>query len=581
MKNILTLLLKMNKVSVFRLMSMLLTTGLLSVSCTENPFGATSNTDVATEVEATSTDNIHVAFAGGGWRAHTAHTGWTMSLLENNGNKLDNVFKHVKSIGSNSGGSWFSTMLMYSPKFVTDIETIALANWGDTKNGGWLGGQQNIFDAATLCTNHTEGPPFALCVFKDYGNATEWDKIVKNIVYSDYPLHSTITLSSPRQNWATNKSLLLAGTLLTNNVVLNEDPNTLGYYYAYYQACLSPPGAKVTLDGAKGGSCTNGANPDVSPVTFSSVPASSGMTAPPFLPAAGTSTGKLVFNVGYANNFSGSKTFNPSIYNPLSSKGVSVRTAAAASSAALGFEASKNLNVIGSWGKTYDASDFALNFSLAGPNVQFADTDKKDLKYLADNKIIRIADGGAADNSGIAQLIPFLQQNNKDTDFNIVAFDNVQVPPFLPGVGGVEAGGDIALLFGYGLCGGDNLCLSGCSISCIHVPELQIFESDSLDTPATWSFQNTPNNYTNTPKLIYTKYKVKTKQNTSFGVTAGSTGTLHVFTCYYPDASTMPENYTIDGDFKAYQEMMQFINTGLKANNNEGLNYLETAMGLK
>ncbi|MEP0264724.1 hypothetical protein [Dokdonia sp.] len=587
MKNSLIVLCNPLLTSKLRNLCMLFAVVLLCIGCDEltSKSASEESPEEITEVEASSpTDKIHVAFAGGGWRAHTAHTAWTMSLLENNGNKLENAFKNVNTISSNSGGSWFSTMLMYSPKFVTDIEKPrAIDTWKNTtSDGGWLGGQQNIFDGATLCTEHSEGPAFAPCVFKAYGDATEWDRIVKKIVYKDYPLNDTLTLNSSRQKWATNKSLLLAGSMLTNNVVLNEDPSTYGDYYGYYQACLSPLDPKsVTVNGEHGGSCSYGANPDVTPVIFSSIPSSSNMIAPPFLPAAGAHSKGLVFNVGYSNNFSSSDIHIKSISNPLSSNNLSVRIAASASSAALGFEASKNLNVFGTWGKTYDAEDLALNFSLVNPDVEFIGTDNKTIKELADNKMVRIADGGAVDNSGIAQLIPFLQKNKQKNGFNIVAFDNVQEQPFLPGVDKVEAGGDIALLFGYGLCEGNKLCLASCSISCVHVPEIQIFEASALGTPATWSFQNTPNKYTNTPKLIYTKYTVTTTANASFDITPGLTGTLHVFTCYYPSAGTQPQNYTTDGDFKAYNNMMHFINDGLKANSNEGLTHLEKAMGLK
>jgi hypothetical protein len=81
--------------------------------------------------------------------------------------------------------------------------------------------------------------------------------------------------------------------------------------------------------------------------------------------------------------------------------------------------------------------------------------------------------------------------------------------------------------------------------------------------------------------LIYTKYTVTTTANPSFDVTPGLTGTLHVFTCYYPDATTEPQNGKTQGSFKAYNDMMHFINNGLKANSNEGLTHLENAMGLK
>lgn len=554
------------------------------ISCDQLTTKATSkeNPEEITEVETSSTDNIHVAFAGGGWRAHTAHTAWTMSLLGNNGNKLDTVFEHVESIGSNSGGSWFSTMLMYSPKFVTDIEKPgALDTWGNTSSdGGWLGGQQKLFDAAnsTIYECHKlSGDAFAACVFKYYGNATEWDKIVENIVFKDYPLNSQ-TLNSPHQKWAINKPLLLAGSLLTNNVVLNRSYDGIidrTYYENYYQMCLS---SKVELNGKDGGKCQgNPTSADVTPVTFSSTPTSSGMTAPPFLSASSSE-----FNIGYSQTLSDPKKETKSIKKSLTTDDIPVVIAAATSSAALGFAASKNIS--GDWYESYVAEDLALNFSLLNPSVQYTGVDGKPFDYLVKNHIVRIADGGAADNSGVAQLIPFLQQNEKASDFNIVAFDNVQGPPFLTGVNGAQAGSDIALLFGKGLCIDNKFCSGfNCDGVCITVPELQIFEETSLNSPVTWSYpsKNEPIKYKNTPKLIYTKYKVTTTANSNFGIKAGSTGYLHAFTCYYPDAATIPQDNTIDGSFKAYNNMMHFINNGLKANNNEGLTYLEKAMGIK
>lgn len=597
MKKLVTVLLKTPVVSKGRNLCMVFAMILLCISCDELTSKSTSkeNPEEITEVEASSpTDNIHVAFAGGGWRAHTAHTGWTFALLNNNGNKLDNVFKNVNTISSNSGGSWFSTMLMYSPQFVTDIETPGAINtWGSiTGNGGWLGVQQNRFNRATFgldlasCLD-LSGDAYVACVFKYYGALTEWDKLVQKVVYYNYSLQQQ-TLSSPRQKWATDKSLLLAATMLTNNVVLSENRKHDWDYkhYEYYQACLSTSGP-VVLNGNDGGSCTGGITPDAIPVTFSSMPNSPNlnMTAPPFLPATGTGSKKLAFNIGYSRTVSGVNPLYKSIQNPLINDSVQVIKAAAASSAALGFAASKNVSK--SWLESYISEDLALNFSLVNSKVQFTGTEGKDLEELANGIVVRIADGGAADNSGVAQLVTFLQQNDQDSGFNIVAFDNVQAPPFHTGAGQefAETGNDIATLFGYGRCEGNKFCSgSNCSGTCAIVPDLHVFDPKTIETPVTWRYppkKNNPSKYMNTPKLIYTKYTVTTVANPSFGITEGSTGTLHAFTCYYPDASTVPENNTKNGSFIAYGEMIQFINDGLKANGNEGLIHLETAMGLK
>ncbi|WP_299767271.1 hypothetical protein [uncultured Dokdonia sp.] len=565
----------------FRNLILLFATLLLSISCDKIISTASPDEDTAkgTAVETSSSDNIHVAFAGGGWRAHTGHTAWTMSLLETNGNKLDNVFQHVESIGSNSGGSWFSTMLIYSPKFVTNIETIALKNWGDTMNGGWLGGQQNLFNDISHCSS-ASGEAYSACVISYYsGIHLEWNEVVKSLVFKDYFLNGK-TLNGSRQSWANDKSLFLASTMLTNNVVLNAAGGVSGRgYNQFYQACYN---STANTHGKNGGSCSSGVVPDVTPVIFSSSAQStnSNLTMPPFFPEAGAST---QFNIAYSQQTDNNpNTGNASIANPINNDQVEVLHAAAASSAAVGFAASENAS--GGWDFSYAADNSALNFSLKNGIATYdVAQDGTSISDLASSISVSFADGGAVDNSGVAQIVNFLQANGDDTDFHIVAFDNVQSPPFHIGAGPTlaEAGNDIASLFGYGLCEGNTFCSGfNCGGTCVAVPELQVFESKTLtSTPVTWSYPAKPSKYMNTPKLIYTKYKVTTVANPAMGIKEKSTGYLHAFTCYYYNATTVPENNK--ESFLTYEEMMQFINDGLKANNNEGLAFLEKALGLK
>lgn len=362
MKRLLSSFFKINSESKYNVLSILLTILFLLGSCTENPFGAIPTTEVEPEVEAISTDNIHVAFAGGGWRAHTAHTAWTMSLLEDNNYKLENVFKNVESIGSNSGGSWFSTMLMYSPKFVTDIETIALTDWGNTQRGGWLGGQQNLFNDASVlgsgfaCYAHAgSGDAYIACVLSYYsGRHLNWNEAVKSLVFKDYSL-GNLGLNTARQKWASDKSLLIASTMLTNNVVLNSSSSILGLgYNQYYQACLN---STVSTYGKHGGSCSDGVVPDVTAVTFSSIP--SGLVPPPFFPELGTNK---QISLAYSQQTDYPNTAKDSIKNPIINDQVEIMHAAAASSAALGFAVSENIS--GGWDRSYAADNLALNFSL-------------------------------------------------------------------------------------------------------------------------------------------------------------------------------------------------------------------------
>ena len=373
------------------------------------------------ETEEPSPYSVHVAFSGGGWRAHTAHAGWTLSLLEGGSKKLEDVFANVGTVSSNSGGSWFSTMLMYSADFVTAIEAKnAINTWSVTGEDatGWLGQQQYLFDQADC--HSLSGDKFSACVFAYYtdNNETYWHKVVQDLVFMDYPV--TVPLSGKRQTWAEDKPLLLAATMLTTEAVLGEK----GGDKQYYQACRSP--STPVLNGDSGASCSDetGAAPDVTPVTFSSMPSGSTFTAPPFLPAAGAGTDGPHFNLGYTENaWSSPATATATIENPLANDHVPVVTAAAASSAAAGFAASGV--VTGDWEEAYLASDAAINFQLAG-NMKHVVANGMTVEALAAAKIVQIADGGPVDNSGVAQLVSFLQLNNEADGFNIVAFDNVQ-----------------------------------------------------------------------------------------------------------------------------------------------------------
>ncbi len=57
--------------------------------------------------------NVHTAFSGGGWRAHTAQAAWMMGMLDAGDMDLDALTQSVGSMASNSGGTWFLTQLAY------------------------------------------------------------------------------------------------------------------------------------------------------------------------------------------------------------------------------------------------------------------------------------------------------------------------------------------------------------------------------------------------------------------------------------------------------------------------------------
>ena len=527
-----------------------------------------------------------VAFAGGGWRAHTGHSAWVMALLSASDNgTLQDAFSNIDALSSNSGGSWFSTMLNYSNEFVSSIEDAdAVNNWSKSGSSasGWLGQQQYLFDQASC--HLFSGDAFLACVFRHYtggvSNAAYWKNVVEEIVFRNNKI--TEPLNGNRQAWAKDKPLLLAATMLTNEVVVGE----VGIEKQYYQACVAPSTPATYND--SGASCSASVttrNVDVTPVTFSSVPQSGKFEAPPFFSALNVGTANTKLNMAYTeNSYKHSKPFKADIVNPVANDQVPVMIAASASSAAAGFAASRA--VTGSWEESYLGSDEALSFRLEGglEYLRANDIKAQDLKGL---KVIQIADGGAVDNSAVAQLVSFLQQNNKASGFNIIAFDNVQ-KLYQPTGNAPKVGIDIANLFGKGLSNGNQIC-SGANGSgtCVTVPDLAVFSASGLSATQlpTWSAKAPTNDPAKgiVNELIYTKYTVTTVDNPTFGVAAGATGTLHAFTAAWSNANTAPTDKTLDGDFKAYGDMLAFINQGLKikgADGKTGVEHLKGAFGL-
>ena len=542
---------------------------LISSSC-----NSSNSDETVSEVELNE-EKVHLAFAGGGWRAHSGHSAWTMSLLQNGAVKLDDVFSKVEAISSNSGGSWFSTMLIYSPSFVNSIQAPNAIQSSSSLEGGWIGGQYKFFKE-TGCTYH--GFKYMPCVILETLPKIEddfyWDMIVKDMVFKDFPIQETVTLKDAVQPWAKGKPLLLASTMLTNEVVLNASSD-IGFN-RIYQACCNP--SNPQLKGEKGAICSGDNSMEVTPVTFSRMPSGSNYTAPPFF---SQDNGEAVFNIGYRENYSG-RLLNTTIQNPIVNDGVPVVTAAAASSAALGFAASEKIT--GSDDESWFAEDAALSFSLANSTAKYKVVDgdsKESLEDLTKNKMVRLADGGPVDNSGVAQLVSFIQQNKGTSDtIHIVAFDNVTTGYPLSGLGSdvnvTEVGIDIANLFGKGLSPSNKICAEKDKY-CITVPELQIFELYAL--------QNTESKWTHTEnnnKLIYTKYVTTTIANPVFNVSGNTPVVLHAFSCIYPTADTAPMNRkgAEKFGFGAYGDMISFINRGLTQNNDTGLIHLYEALML-
>ena len=456
-------------------------------------------------------------------------------------------------------------MLSYSPTFVSKL------NRGDS--AAWLADQKTKFDLYKnqSCTTLSwlDLKTATNCVlYEQY--KLKWHDFISGFVLSGwFPSSSSGGPSlSSTMTWSQDKSLLLASTLLTHNVVLQGSKTG---DKSYYWLCnkLARPSLKnedVTgfkNDGDKGGFCTPLVNPsihptppiypDAIPVTFSHVAAGA---APPFMPGLGPKLTASAYNIGYTkNNFSGAPLDQARLENPLDSSKVDVVAAAAASSAAAGYGASEDVVPIpvGKWEEAWAASDLAVSFSLASGVVKQtpAPTSFSDLQQ---QKIVRLADGGVVDNTGVVQLVSYLQKSNPAGPIAIVAFDNYQ-----HGYGANGFSDDFLHMLGFNNPASGKVTFQGATV---RIPDLQIFDKSGSTPPsATASSPLSLKNCSGASpadSLYYFSFTATTRQNEALGIRAGTSVNLHVFSSASP-ALTAP--VTVDTDFDCYNALL----AGIKA----------------
>lgn len=556
----------------------------LAQSCSPN---------ISNVLDQQTASETHVAFAGGGWRAHTGHAGWVMSLLHANNNVpggceltsiagnpqcLQSAFTNVKTISANSGGSWFSSMLMYDANFVNQITSRgAFYNWGSTSVSpvqGWLGRQQNKFATFNGECGSETGPAYLECVLKEYFNVNggiikipqtpSWSKFVSEVVYDgyDYSKYGTLGSSVNHQNWAKDKSLLMAGSWITNSIVLNDQKAE-----TYYQVCKNPN--LVHTDGDDGGWCVQPnrvlvVTSDVVPVTFTSLAfiKPTGLKALPFIGGKAAT-----YHLGYSGTrdlFNKHKNISLNSGNN-TAWNIPVEWAATASSAATGFIASytvENSNLpwlcdVTQWACMYHFRDLAPGFKLPNGTTQVEAVSRDALDHmsiddLTSNRVMRVADGGVIDNSGIIQLIGHLQLNTKGNNFNIVAIDEVKPSHKVVDKNSYPST-DISYLFN----GAPNNQVKFAGYT-LNVPKLKVLESTAPVRKFTWNITG-PNNESD--YLHYYIYQVKTSENSDFNIEGNRYGTIHVFSSEFGCADPGPEN---KGDFACYNAMIDKMESTLK-----------------
>ena len=170
--------------------------------------------------------NIGMAFAGGGFRAHSSHAGVLAGLMGKNAN-FQTFFTNVGHFCSNSGGSWFCGQLFHSATFKNLIDEIANAptytKAGKLYNDNYIDPIKKSFN--NLPNVDISGIP-PLTNFADLwaelkfvlSKNLSWSEFVKTFMTASTPdLDLNATLQhSQMPLWASGKTWSLMGGICTS-----------------------------------------------------------------------------------------------------------------------------------------------------------------------------------------------------------------------------------------------------------------------------------------------------------------------------------------------------------------------------
>jgi hypothetical protein len=522
------------------------------------------------------TGPVFVAFSGGGWHSHTALAGWLSGTLQAGRDEgceysdLETLFTRVEAIAANSGGSWFMTQAAYSPDFIADLQ----ATTDVWKTSGFLGQTEYLFfpDGSPPSTNMCARPAAAAPAagFTDACNyslfeqwctvsgltgysSLNWQQLVEGVVYCPYKMAddlSSVTLSQigERQSWAAGKDLIVASSLLTHEVVLEQNN-------AYNQLYDLRRNSSAYINGQ-----------NFTPLTFSSI--ASDRTGPQLL-TQGTTTASY----GYYSFVSGDYVWRkPQTFSATSTADVSVVEATVASSAAAGAMASQQAleqaSAQSGYGYlstssgyiSYYAADLAPPVRFNGDALEFPGAvTPGSYSALSSQRYARTADGGYVDNTAVAYLLRYMADNGLlDTEdgFDVVLFMN-NTSNSNRQVGGASLPESVAVLFGVQATGSQPIncgaqvpfCSGG---FCVCAPKNQVFTLGSGGVEEAWSYtgQGTSTERPHDVSLRYYKIDVRTWNEELFNLPGGLHGTLHLFTNEHFGSSAMPSTEDIMNSYK-------------------------------
>jgi len=428
-------------------------------------------------------------------------------------------------------------------------------------------------------------------------SGVSWLGYVNNYVNKPLNLGNALqglTMNSQRMPWAQDVDLILPGAMQTSKQTLGTDKQFGRSSRATHRAVMtqpvSPPGHFV-------------------PVSLISTAA----TTP-----NGSPSGKAIFPAGgftsvYQSEslFNKSKPIQKTIPSTLANQ-LSITTASAVSSAAAGMMAgpialtsslfeSPSLPKLAKSSLQFaqdNISDFVADLAPAVSinNGVLGDApaltkDQHNIKKVADSGLIRMADSGYVDNSSVAFLLKDIQdtdgpsqpfhitlwmQSNQKADPVTGLKSRVRIGPDARQLSDYGLASEIPLLFGQskgdGTLDSDPIIHSASPKGLpIFAPSAKVFDESAWygKLKADWSYSK------DNIELTYFKLPVKTVENKTFGLKAGQSGVLHLFSATNPESAPAPLSFA---NLNEYDQNYNVIRDAIA--NHGGFEKLQDAFGL-
>ena len=555
--------------------------------------------------EATNSSSAHLlSLSGGGIKAMTADAGLFAGLLQHFGasTTIGDLLSKVSAVSANSGSSWFTDLLAYSPDFEDSLQDYthffsengymgklktAYYNYANAPSGG-------INEVIVKILNAV-GDVAGMHLAQLYGLLTnssiDWNNFLTNVIFEPdnsaqllksvnfHSSHLDHSDQSYRTDAIPSQSLIFQSSISSNDAAINKSGSLFNE-------------AVSTITNAGADSSNN--TYIFIPAVITSLGSETDISAPA-LPSL--STGSL--DVTYST-YDGSQSATTVLPN-FNFDGLSAFLATSASSAAVSAVSSGGVYNTGGLndliitlfpdkiirdivvsGLLYDVQNVSPLVQVSNANGTSTASDPAsgilndnttpDFLVTQGNSLLRLADGAYIDNTSVTSGLTYLQANhhlNNFIDTTLTYLDGVDLNLGKINPGYDNIGKQAAVLF----TGSDQNQTE--SIVNLSHPSAAVFDSaktTGLDKPI-WEYIGS-----NHFKLDYFQLGVTTAKN-DMGIAVGERGTLNLWVVT-TNAGSLP---SLDKDsWTQYSDLYQQMIDGLQFTNNgyTGAEFLASSLGL-